>query len=464
MSKKNRTHIADNAQTPESGDNDYQSLLRQQADEQVGELVGEVAADGAETTVADAESSATEENAPAPENGSVNPERNLYLDNEGNELDMLADGNGLDGQESPDDNPEEMLDSEEGKGIKTDKVNLSALFRMLMRNWWMILLNCVVVGTIAALLIVEEPRVYTTDVKLAPEAEDVSTGGTLSSIASSFGIDLGNISTSDAIRPDLYPDLVASSDFIIGLFDIPVKTLNGNVFTDYHTYLKKYQRMSWWRKELRAIMLKFNPPPPSPQKNASGGSANGKEPSRVLTYEEESLIEGIRNTVVCSVDKRTFIISISVSDQDPLVAATVADSVRLRIQNFITDYRTKKASKDYQYYYNLLKQAKAEYEQSCAAYSRYVDTHRDVILQAFISERDQLENDMQLKLNTYNAMLTQTQNAKAKIQEQTPAFTVLQNAFVPVKPTGPKRMFFVAAWVLFTLFATGGVLIIKNLL
>ena len=61
---------------------------------------------------------------------------------------------------------------------------------------------------------------------------------------------------------------------------------------------------------------------------------------------------------------------------------------------------------------------------------------------------------MQIKLNTYNAMIAQVQNAKAKVQEKTPAFTILQNAFVPVKPTGPKRMLFVLGMVFLTFFVT----------
>ena len=70
---------------------------------------------------------------------------------------------------------------------------------------------------------------------------------------------------------------------------------------------------------------------------------------------------------------------------------------------------------------------------------------------------------MQLKLNTYNAMLTQAQNAKAKIQENTPAFTILQNAFVPVKPIGPKRMIFVLTMVFLTFVFTSLVIVLKKL-
>ena len=44
--------------------------------------------------------------------------------------------------------------------------------------------------------------------------------------------------------------------------------------------------------------------------------------------------------------------------------------------------------------------------------------------------------------------MTQYQMAKAKVQERTPAFTLLKGAAVPIKPAGPKRMLFVAGMCL----------------
>ncbi len=349
--------------------------------------------------------------------------------------------------------------------MNDDNLNLGVLGRIIKKSWWVLILNSIIIGTIAALLIIEEPRTYTSEIKLAPETEDVTTGGSLSSIASSFGVDLGSLNSSDAIRPDLYPDLVQSVDFVYKLFKLPIKTIDGNIYTDYYTYLSKYQRQSWWGKAISDLKKKFQNKPVARKLPQNADADYNTTPSKVryLSAEEEAMIETINGKINCSIDQKTFIISISVSDQDPLVAATVADSVSARIQNFITDYRTKKATKDYQYYLSLLRQAKSEYEKSCEEYAKYVDSHRDVILQAYISERDQLENDMQLKLNTYNAMITQAQQAKSKIQENTPAFTILQNAFVPVKPSGPKRMLFVFGMVFLTVFLTVLVVVVKEL-
>ena len=86
-----------------------------------------------------------------------------------------------------------------------------------------------------------------------------------------------------------------------------------------------------------------------------------------------------------------------------------------------------------------------------------------MILQTMQSKRDELENDMQQKYNTYNVMSTQLDAAKAKVQERTPAFTTLQKASVPTRPSKPKRMIFVAAMLILSTMVTS-VVVCKNYL
>jgi uncharacterized protein involved in exopolysaccharide biosynthesis len=62
------------------------------------------------------------------------------------------------------------------------------------------------------------------------------------------------------------------------------------------------------------------------------------------------------------------------------------------------------------------------------------------VLTIYKARVEKLENDMQAKYNIYTAMNTQMQAARAKLQEATPAFTVIESASVPIKPAGPKRM------------------------
>lgn len=165
----------------------------------------------------------------------------------------------------------------------------------------------------------------------------------------------------------------------------------------------------------------------------------------ILSKEQSDVVSMIQDKITCSVDKKTDVITITVKDQDRLISATMADSVRVRLQDFITDYRTRKARVDLEYYTKLTDEAKRDYEKARRQYASYADANTDLMLTSFKAKEQDLENDMQLKYNTYTTLTTQLQMAKAKVQERTPAFTVIQGASVPQKPAGPKRMLFVLA-------------------
>ena len=317
---------------------------------------------------------------------------------------------------------------------------------------------------VASVLIVLVPRTYTCSVKLAPEAESASAAGALGSIASSFGFDLGSMESADAIFPQLYPELFASNDFVVSLFDVQVKSLDGTINTTYYDYLDRHQKQTAWMIPVKWLTSKVGSLlSPSEDHVASTESSTSDQSVRsrafMMSRRQTDVADMIRGHVVCGVDKLTNVVSITVTDQDPLICATIADSVRMKLQQFIIDYRTSKARVDVSHYEELLSQAKAEYDEAMRAYSAYTDSHKDVILQAFISERDRLEGDMSLKYQTYTAMKTQLEGAKAKLQEKVPAFTVLQGATVPIKPTGPKRMIFVIGMlILATIVCAGWVL------
>ena len=132
----------------------------------------------------------------------------------------------------------------------------------------------------------------------------------------------------------------------------------------------------------------------------------------------------------------------------------MADSIREHLQNFIIEYRTRKARQDVAHYQVLRDSALMEYREATNAYSAYCDRHQNATLQAAISKRDQLENDMGMMLTKYQTMSGQLENAKAKVQEQTPAFTVIKSPTVPIRPAGPKRMIFVAAMLIIAALGT----------
>ena len=326
-----------------------------------------------------------------------------------------------------------------------DTIDLGLIAKTLYEKRKKFFIMCFIVAALSILWIIPQPRYYNCSVSLAPEANGEDLGGGLASMASSFGINIGG-NGSDAIYPLLYPDLLGSNKFIVSLFDIKVKTDDGTVNTDYYTYLTKHQKKNWltqpFKKAKNAIVKLFK----SEENTARG---NGKKIDAFrLSERDYKLVEMVKTNITCDVDKKTDVVTITVQDQDRLVSAILADSVKQRLQDFIIEYRTSKARLDLNHYEELAAKTKKEYEESLAKYSEYCDANQDIILQTSISERDKLEGDMQLKFNTYNALCTQVEASKAKMQERTPAFTTLKTATVPIKPAGPKRMIFVVGMLI----------------
>lgn len=343
---------------------------------------------------------------------------------------------------------------------KKDVIDLGKIAKTLWAKKKVFFIVWPIVFVLSCIWVLPQPRYYRCDVSLAPEAMGETVAGGLSSLASSFGVNIGG-GGADAIYPMLYPDLMGSNEFIVSLFNIKIKTDDSSINTDYYTYLTKYQEKNWltqpFNKAANAIKDLFS------SKKPTGPSKNKKLNPFLLSEYDFGLVEKVKRNITCSVDKKTDVISITVQDQDRLVCATLADSVRQHLQNFIINYRTSKARLDVEHYQNLADSAKAEYDVAVAKYSAYCDVNQDVILQTAISERDKLESDMQLKYNTYTAMCTQLEAMKAKLQERTPAFTTLQNATVPIKPAGPKRMIFVIGMCMFATVITA-LWLIRNIL
>lgn len=273
------------------------------------------------------------------------------------------------------------------------------------------------------------PNYYVCKVMLAPEITNSKGAGSLAGIASSFGINLNNgTSGGDALTPMLYPELMNSVSFRTSLFPVTIP-YEGNIIT-YFEYLKNYQKRPWWSSAVKSLVSLFN--------NQSSMLTDSINPFQ-LTEDQSAVAEKMAEKVVCDVDAVTMAITINVTDQDPLVAATMADSVKTRLQSFITHYRTQKARVDLAYNQKLYKETKARYEKARQLYAEFMDANQDVILQTVRQKQTDLENEMQLQYNAYTQVAAQLLAAEAKVQQETPAFTTLQPASVPLKKKGPKR-------------------------
>lgn len=312
-----------------------------------------------------------------------------------------------------------------------------------------------IIGVVIALSI---PKKYTATVTFSPESGK-SSGSNLSGMAAMLGI--GNINMggdANALNISMTSDIVASTPFILELFNTQVKTLDGKQDTTIIAYLSTESR-PWWNtvmslpsRAIGGIMSLFS---------SNDGTAEEKpiDPFQ-LTPQQMGHVGAIKSIITAEPDKKSGMTKLSVTVQDPLVAAMMVDTVLVKLQKYITKYKTSKAQENYDDLKISYEQSKKEYHKAQEEYAKYSDANKNVILQSVRIEQERLQNEQNLAYQIYNQYATQLHLAQTKLQEEKPAFAILEPASVPLYPTGTSKKVIIlgiiflavagaSAWILF---------------
>ena len=259
--------------------------------------------------------------------------------------------------------------------------------RLLLYAWkkrMLFLKTCGTAIIIGLIIAVSIPKEYITTAKLAPETNDnTKKVGDLGGLAAMAGINLNNTGSSDAISPELYPDVVQSIPFLVELFPVQVTDKKGTLHLSVYDYISKHQREAWWNyilgipsRGLTAIKQLFS------EKREQSDEVN----PFYLTGEQQQVINGLRNRISIFVDKKTMVITINVRMQDPVISATLTDVILEKLQTYITSYRTQKAKQDLKFTEKVYAEARDAYYKSQQAYAKFEDSNKNIISASYRTE------------------------------------------------------------------------------
>ena len=312
-----------------------------------------------------------------------------------------------------------------------------------------ILRSMLIGGLLGILLALNTTKKYKAEAKLVPEMSSNGFSGQAGALASMVGLNLNLNASNDAISPQLYPQVLSTKTFLLELFDVPVTTKDKSVKTTYADYLLNHRK--------RSILGSLLP---------HGDTVNiGKVNPYELTKKQDKLVKSIGKKILCAVDDQTDVITINVTDEDPLVATIITDTVIDHIQKYIINYRTAKAQVDLIQVTKLLEKAKKDYNKAQKEYALYSDTHKSLIFESYKSELEELENMVQVNYNIYSHYLQQVELYRAKLQERTPVYAVIQPATVPIRPSGIGRSLIVLGCIFIGFcFALVWVMYLRNYL
>lgn len=309
----------------------------------------------------------------------------------------------------------------------------------------MITLVVTTLGIIYALLAREE---FKAQGRILPEIQGKGGSGLsqFAGLASLAGVDLNSVGGSgmDAVRPDLYPDVITSTPFYLKLLEIQVHTKENKKMTFekyYHSVIEEGQE---------------------PEKELLEKYPVKVEGIIVVNRLSEIRLKNLRERISAEIDSKSGVITITSKMPDPVVASEVAKFAMEYLMTYVKNYRTEKLRRDVDYLGKQVDNSRGKYYSTQEQKARYNDQFQDIRLQSADVKRERIESEYRLSSSFYNELLKKYEEAKFKLHQETPIFQVLEPPVVPVLNAEPRRVVIVLASLFLGGILSFGIILIKK--
>ncbi|WP_395616648.1 Wzz/FepE/Etk N-terminal domain-containing protein [Aquirufa sp.] len=333
-------------------------------------------------------------------------------------------------------------------------INFGEIFRTL-KSYRILIATCAVLfAALGAIYSLTQPNEYSSNAKLLPELDSKSGGaggmGGLKSLAGLAGVDLGGSSSgAEAIRPDLYPNIVQSAPLL-------QEVLKAKIYSTKH---KK------WQTVLDFLSEKQDTAPldlgGDPSDDEVSDVKLDKVPSGALSTDliklnkkERLAIKKLRASVVLEIDKKSGVISLTTKLTNPVAAANITSLIQHYLTKYVTDYRTQKARQELSFLEKRLSESRARYDQALFTLSAYRDQNMNLFMNVAKDREKKLQYEVDMAYNLYTTISGQYEESKVKLHRETPVFKVLEPAQVAVQKDGPKRSLITIGFMFVGVFAS----------
>lgn len=324
-----------------------------------------------------------------------------------------------------------------------ETLDLIALFKEVYDHRKLVIKVAVVSFVVGVVIAFSLPNKYVSSISFAPESNNDKMSGSTNALVSMIG--MGG-STNYGVNEEVYPEILKSTPFVMGLADIPV-VCDGKEMP-FSDYVLKEQRYPWWS-------FWKNKSEKEKQKEMNVHESTGIASAYVGMFSQMVSLES---------EKKTGLYTLKATFQDPDIAKQIADSVLSNLQSYITNYRTTKTRHDVEMNKKMLADARKDYIIADSMYARIVDKNANLVTKSSQVVIERFKNERDLKYNIYQQYASQLALSIIKLQEETPIATVIEPAKVSNAPSSPNVKLVIAAITLLGVFLVVAKIVVKKLL
>ena len=314
----------------------------------------------------------------------------------------------------------------------SDELELIELLKKVWNGRKQIIIISFIFVLFGVLFALISPVIYTSNTTFINSQTESKQGG-LSGVASLVGINLGGLSSGSEIPPSMYPQIGESIEF--------KRTL-------LNSYIDEKKEIT-----LEGFLADYN----SIEKPLS------KNDSKLFVSEyENTLFDIIKGVVSIGVNQKDGFVTISTNMPNSEYAANTCINAREILQKTIINNRIKSAKQKLEYSEKQLAMKRIEFEEIQNKLAYFNDSNINLVTSSVINEREKLEAEFQIINAVMIELSKQVEQRKLQVSEDTPVFSIVKEASMPVRRSSPKRTQMVLIFgfvglvisVLYTLYKT----------
>jgi len=325
--------------------------------------------------------------------------------------------------------------------IKDDEIDLIEVAKTIWAGRKLILKVTAIFFVLGIVIAFGSKVEYEASCKLMPESQEgmKSNLGGLGSLAGLAGINL-DMGGTGALTPELYPQIAQSVPFIMKVWDEPIQFEKQDTTVSSYIYFKEIDKPSFI-----SSVFKYTVGLPFQIKawlsSSDGQTASDQNTGQIirLNKEDTELIEKYRERISVNVDTKTGILTLTTEMPDALAAAELAQLSIDLLTQYVTDYKVSKAQDNLNFVQERYNEARISFEKSQKALAQFNDRNRNVVTALAQAESNRLQNEYNLAFEVYKGLASQLEQAKIKVKEETPVFTVFEPVNVPFEKSSPNR-------------------------
>lgn len=290
---------------------------------------------------------------------------------------------------------------------------------------------------------------YTAKMRILPYGGAKSSG--LSGLAGLAGVRLPGGSEERAITTDLYPELLRSIDFQIALAEAPLaftftkqKLSSIEYFSTIHrpTLLSRIARFTFGLPSLLKTRFTRVTKPKAKVFRVEGTDL------RVLDPDYVALVQGIGERVAIDIDRRTSVMLISARMPDAFAAADIVRVTADNLMEKIISFESRKAAEHFKFIQQKYFEAEKRYNTAQRELALYADRNRVIATAVGEINLQRLKRDHDITFELFQQLGRELEQARLKIDQDSPVFAVFEGVTVPTSRTSPRRTRIVLSSVL----------------